>query len=349
MTLINLPRPMAYPPGMRGGAALASAGSAGTIDAAGEYQGLVIQAQEALAITHFGIRPGTVTGTTPADLRIETVGADGLPSGTLWAANTNIVSANLTSNTWQLEALTATANIAKGEFFAAIAQFSSGTSYTLSQLSSFHPDPTGFFCKVGNTGTPARVNATNASLGLALGSSSTTFYCLPGMVAFTVETDTNFNSSSSPNRYGIRFKVPFKCRFRGGSFQSALTGDFTFAIYNDAGTLLGSIAVDGDQYTGLWNGAVVLDDDVTLEKATWYRMTVEATTATNQEVQTLTLPSTDYLSSNPWKENAHLTTWDGATWDDTATTQVPLMHIIVDQIDDGTGTGSTGGGAWTFA
>ena len=348
MTMITLDRPLIYPGGFTATDILLF-GNSGTLDAAGEYVANIYQATEAMTISHAGFRPGTIVGSGAADLRIETVGADGNPSGTLWAANTNIATGALTTDTWALFALTASATIAKGDFFAFVIQYNAGTSLQVGQLgtSSNTTQMSSAYYRVTNTGTPTK-SVPNHFLNAVLGSGATTFYNLPGMMPITAETDPDFNSGSATFRYGIRFKVPFKTRFRGVSFVAGnATGDFTVALYDDAGTLQGSLAVDGD--TPRDGAPFLIDEDIELAKDTWYRATIEATSVTNVELQYITLPSADYISGTPWGANCHLTSWDGAAWDDTNTTFLPLMQIAIDQIDDGTGTGSTGGGAWTFA
>jgi hypothetical protein len=343
MTLVTLPSPIIYPGMLASGSTLFSVGGDTTLDAAGEYVAHIFQARSAMTISHVGFRPSTVTGSGTVDIRIETVGTDGFPSGSLWAANTNIAGTALSSNTWSLQALTASASIASGEWVAVKFVYNSGTSVQTGRFNNAAPRIYGRAYRAINTGTPTQSAYTSAELLAVVGSSSTAFYNLSGMTPATAETDTDFASGSTPNRYGIRFQIPFKARCRGISFNSAQVGDFTAAIYSDAGALLGSIDVDGNNFiTGNDGACFIIDDDVTLNANTWYRATIEATTVTNQEVQTITLPSADYLSGTRWSANAHLTTWNGSAWDDTNTAILPCMNLLLDQIDDGTGSGSGG-------
>lgn len=350
MTLITLPKPIIYPSDF---IQTISAGSANgtTLDAAGEYVAHVYQATEAMTISHVGFRPNAVTGSPTADVRIETVGTDGLPSGTLFGTDTNIVTGTLTT-AWALHALTASASITKGQFFAVKFAYNSGTSFNVSQFASaVTVARSGSFYSVVNTGAATKADFL-ANKHAVLGSSTTTFYAMPGMLPSSGNSENvDFNSGSANTRYGLRFKIPFKARFRGARFASTLQGDFDLLLHNDAGTLLGGISVDGDHYyddsTDGGPGPIIIDDDVTLEKDTWYRCTVAATTVTDQEVQVIVMPSADYISGTPWGANAHLTTWNGSAWSDTATEKVPHMTIVLDQIDDGTGSGS--GGSFTFS
>jgi hypothetical protein len=352
MTLVTLPSPIIYPGMLASGTSLFSVGSDTTLDAAGEYVAHIFQARSAMTISHVGFRPATVSGSGTVDIRIETVGTDGFPSGSLWAANTNIAGTALSTSTWSLQALTASASIATGEWVAIKIGYNSGTSVQTSRFNNATPRIYGRAYRAINTGTPTQSAYASAELIAVAGDSATTFYNLGGMTPATAETDTDFASGSTPNRYGIRFQIPFKARCRGFSFNSDQVGDFNAEIYSDAGALLGGIAVDGNNFIEGNDGACfIIDDDVTLDANTWYRATVEATTVTNQEIQTITLPSADYLSGTRWSSNAHLTTWNGSAWDDTSTAILPCMNLLLDQIDDGAGTGGSSrrGGIYVFS
>src|SRR5688572_2287311 len=62
-----------------------------TLDASGEKIGWVLQAAATGAIDAIWFRTGTVTTGDTVDVRIETVDpSTGLPTGTLWSANTNV-------------------------------------------------------------------------------------------------------------------------------------------------------------------------------------------------------------------------------------------------------------------
>lgn len=337
MALVTLSRPILYP-GMWTNSGLLTISNGATLDAAGEYLAIVFQAHQAMTISHVGFRTATVAGSPTADVRVETVGADGTPSGTLWATDTNIVTATLVSNTFALHALTASASVTKGEFVAIKVAYESGTSAQIAQLGNGWPAWSTASYRVVNTGTPTKAYL-NALTTYAVGSSTSSFYSIGHAMPLTAETDTNFNSGSGTIRYGVRFQVPFKCRFRGLSFVNGTSGDFEVNLYSDAGAELASTAVDGD--FGAFGAPFLVDDDVELAANTWYRAVIEATTVTDVEVQTVTLPSADYISATPWGANAHLTTWNGSAWDDTNTDILPLMNLALDQIDDGAGGGAS--------
>lgn len=313
-----------------------------TLDAAGEYQALIFCAREDMVISHIGFRTGAVSGSPTADVRIETVSATGFPSGTLWNTNTNIVTGALSANTTALHALTASASITKGQIFCIKIAYNSGTSFIIQRLTGFGAAASNLPYEVVNTGTPTRVRP-NGNKIIAVGSSATAFYSLQSLVAATAATSQNFNNTNGARR-GLRFKVPYKCRCVGAiTFVSLATGDFNMALFDDAGAELNgsSTAFDGDHNMNGGTGGVSLffDNPVTLSPDTWYRLAFEPSSVTNHTLYTLTLPSADYRSGTPGGLNHHYTTYASGSWTDSATDQVPMIDLLIDQLDDGASAG----------
>lgn len=348
MTLQTLGSPMLYP----GWVGIASSGPSvttqDTLDAAGEYTAGIFRARETMAISHVAFRVGTVSGSGTLDVRIETVSTtDGLPTGTLWATNTNVAGTTLTTTSWNIVALTATANIAAGDVFCVKLAYNSGTSVVImrgAQLGRMVSP--GFPYKVSNTGTPTKGNIAS-SLALALGSSSSSFYNVIGCMPVTSVSTLNANTSTL-SAHGLRFKVPFKCRCIGICHvsQSATTGEYTYGLYDDAGSELSSssTAVDIDQQQPAAGHQVyrIFDNPVTLDPDTWYRAAIYPTTTTNHNTYGIDMAGVNYMSATPWGANAHYATRStGGSWIDTDTDTQPLMDIIIDQLDDGV---SSGGG-----
>lgn len=348
MTLASIGTAVAWPGISNGMAANPSIATLATLDAAGEYQCFIFQAREAMSITHVGVRFGTATGSPTVDIRIETV-ADGAATGTLWATDTNITTGAITSNAWLLSALTATATIAAGDFYAVKIVYASGTSIAI-------------IAGAGNTGhafnSPfAATNVTgsvvktrlNYMAFLALGSSSTAFYsidsCIPG-ASTTSLSSSAFNNTDSAKK-GVLFQVPFKCRCVGIQwYNSASTlGNYNISIRNgDAtGAEVGSssTAVDGDNTAaGSASQRFYFDNAVELAANTAYRAVVEPSSATNVTLYHYILPSNDYSEAVMGGPNFQYTAFATATWTDTDT-QVPIFDILIDQLDDGAGGGMT--------
>lgn len=334
-------------PGINSGTAAAPAVASSIIsDAGGEYSAVVLCAREAMAISHVGFRVQTATGSPTADVRIETVDATtGLPTGTLWAANTNLVTGAISTG-WNLFALTATANITKGQVFCYKTLYNSGTTLTLNLINGNSQGPCALPYAVQNTGTPTKTILT-ASHALALGSGAASFYHVRGLVPVSAIGGGTFNNTSSARR-GLRFKVPFKCRAVGMRlWPTTAVGDFNIAIFDDAGNELSSssTAFEGDC---LLNAATAItdcyfDNAVTLAADTWYRAAIEPSSATNTNLTTYTMPSSSYAGALPGGANCHYTTYVASSWTDTATDQIPLIDILIDQFDNGVSGGIVGG------
>ena len=114
---------------------------------------------------------------------------------------------------------------------------------------------------------------------------------------------------------------------------------------DDSGAELSSssTAYDGDTSsvsTIPW--LAYFDNNVSLSTGTWYRAVVEPTTTTNCNITTLTTASADYRGATPGDAFHNYTTFTTAGGWVESTTLVPLVDIIIDQIDDGTGSGGGG-------
>lgn len=310
--------------------------------AAGHYTCPVMQAWRDMTITHMGFYPQAATGSPTGTWTIETVSTTtGLPTGTLWNASgggSTVTTGTLVAGTWVLSALAASAVITRGSWFAAKFAMASGTTLSSGKISSFG-GLSNLPYRANSTGSPAK--AVTIPQLLALGDSATTFIPFDQLWPITAWTANSFNNTSSAKR-GVRFQVPFACRATGVRTIQGLGGDYNILITNDAGTDLGStsILVDKDLFmasTGYSN--VFFTTPAVLSPGTSYRLVIEPTSATNCQSIVMTLPTADYRSGMPGGTNYTYTAYTG-TWDDSQTTLVPAMDLIIDQLDDGAGGGS---------
>jgi hypothetical protein len=345
MALVSLPSPICWP-GITGALDTSIAlFTTNTLTAAGHYAAFIFAAREDMAITHVGCRIGTVAGSPTAEVRIETVDTSGLPSGTLWATNTNGTTGTITSDTNILQALTATANITKGQVFCVMIKYASGTSIIVQHTSLNNPVASNLPYRVLNTGTPTKGQLFDCLPTIALGSSSTTFYHVPGTLPVASLTTNAFNNTNSAKR-GLLFTPPMSCRAVGIRWhQNNNAGNYNAVLYDSGGTELSSssTAYDGDHAISSVGGlsTVFFDNPVTLTAGTTYRIAIEPSSATNCNVSTIVLPSANYRGASPAGATANYTTFATATWTDTATDTLPIMDVVIDQLDNGAG----GGGA----
>lgn len=348
-TLVSLPSPFYYP-GLVGSPTSAPAfGVQATLDAAGEYTSFIFVAREDMTVSHVSFRAGAVStsGVVTAEVRIETVDSSGLPSGTLWSTNTNATTAAITSNSNVTTALTASASITKGQIVCVKVIYAAATSIQVMNLGSVSvPTNATLPYFVINTGTPTKtiLNGTSGSFGL--GSSSTTFYSVPGTIPVSAITAGPFNNTSSAKR-GLLFTPPMNARLVGIRwYNSNATGDYDVCVRTGdaAGTEIGSSCTSflGAYGVGVNNAAmtVYFDNAVTLTAGTLYRITIEPTSATNVNVTTWTIVANQF-GGTPAGTTGVYTSAVSGTWTD-STTQQPMMDAILDQIDDGAGGGGGG-------
>lgn len=338
MSLVNISSLSAWPGiiGSLGGAPAIATDA--TLDASGEYVSYVFQAREAMTLSHVGWRTGAVAGSPTADTRIETVGTDGIPSGNLWATNTNIVSGTLSATTWTLHALTASASIAKGDFFAVKVVYASGTSLIVQRITNANNALTNVPYRVTNTsGSAVKSAMAGNGVNFAFGSSTTAFYNLENAYAATTFTASSFSNSAAGAKRGLRFQVPHPCRCAGIRWHnSTQAGDFNAILFNDAGTELSSssTAFEGDR-SALGNAPMIaiFDSPVELTPGNWYRIAIEPSSATNVNVSFFTMPGADYNEAYGLLAGlGHYTTFTTAGgWVDSATDQIPLVEPLLDR------------------
>jgi hypothetical protein len=349
MALVQLLSPIQWPGivGYRDGNSLSSGGD-GLRDAAGEYSAYIMQAVEDMAVTHVALKCSAVSGSPTGEIRFEDVDASGLPSGSLLAANNNVITGTLTT-TVGVHALGATANISRGQIFALMVKYDSGTSFQNQVTARLGNGAPSLPYKVLNTGTPTKAGMT-AMPCLAIGSGATTFYRHPSLLMVNSVGGGTFNNTSGARR-GLRFTAPFDCRVVGiRHYPSNSVGNYNAIFMDDAGSELSSssTAFDGDHNAAsqFYGSDVFFDSPVVIAAGTTYRAVIEPSSATNVNFQTLVLPSTDYRAASPLGTFGHYTAYASAAWDDSATATLPYMDLLIDQIDDGAGGGGSGGEAF---
>lgn len=348
-TLVTIPAPLIYPGIVGAVTGTVALATNTTLTATGHYASVVFVARENMVISHVGFRTGTVSGTTPQiTASIETIdGTTGIPSGSNAGGSTPSAGTTVSSNTYTLLALGGSATLAKGAMFAVKTALTSGTTPSVviqgvSQLTL--PSQTSLPYNVNNTGTPTKSIINGMSL-FALGSSATTFYQMPGALPFNAVGTNAFNNTNSAKR-GLKFSLPFNCRIIGIRFVNGQTGDFNAGIYDASGAGVGSTvtAYDGDNQasSASTTSLVYFSTALSYTAGTTYYAAIEPTSATNSNVSTFTLPSTDYLSATPAGNNGIYSVFATSAWTDD-NTKIPLLDILIDQIDNGAGSGGAGG------
>lgn len=343
MSLITLPDVIRWP-GIGGGANAAIAiAAANLLDVAGKYTAAIANAATAMTISHIGFYPqASSSGVVTAS--IQTL-SSGNPSGTLWNAageGSTGTSGTCTAGTWELVALAAPASISVGQDFAVVITYSSGTSVTTGSLGNNFIEQSQVPYRVTNV-TGSAVKSLGSSLQIAVGSSATVWYPVRNMYPVIAVNQTGFNNTNSAAR-AARFQVPFPCRVIGlRFFVPASGGNFNIILMDDAGSELSSSSTGKTQANAAsalqMAQSVHFDNPVVLAINTWYRAVIEPNSATNFNLVSLQCPSAAYLTGMPGGTNFHYATRASGSWTDTATDTVPMLDLLIDQLDDGVSAG----------
>jgi hypothetical protein len=314
---------------------------------------------DSIASIHF--RLGSVTTGCTVQVRIETV-VNGRPSGTLWATDTSasVVIADTDDNTWKTATLTAAAALTPDDEFAIVIIVTSGTP----NLQFRTPPNNGGFSAPVIAHYPLTLHDTGGGTwgAQSAGWEMIVQYQTAGVVPMIGLDPTTasgtvqaFNSGTSPNERALRFQKPVRCRVKGLRvflFNIAAGADLTFSLWDATGDAdveaLGQATLDGDfALTTTQDGPVDLffASPVTIEADTTYYAGVRADTANNigtGEVANSAVANAllaydgvnaeMYLATRTWTAGA------AGAWTDTTTT-LPLIHLIIDQAEDGVSAG----------
>lgn len=359
MTLIALPTILYYPsipaanPDSDGGGIRPN-----PIDADGEYYGVAFQIPETddgKAINKIGWRTVTVTTGGDIDVRLEGLDSSGFADGVLASANANLVVAvgSGDDDAWFTSALTSSHTVAAGDVLCAITK--RPTSGTFSGNVAAHRRTLKgalFPYEVNNTGADGKTALSLEPPIMAVGYSDGTYLRMPGVWPVDNAATVVFNNASTNAENGLKFQVPFPARIVGmwmwgGSDNAA--ADFSVHLYDSGGVpqdtdanRLATIAVDGqhvatDALAGLQTR--MFTSAVELAKDTVYRLTLEATTANNCRFNYWEVDAAALLQAMPGGSNFTWIEDDGAGgWTDNAT-RLPIMGLLIDKLDDGSGGG----------
>lgn len=322
---------------------LATTGGSTTLDAAGEYHAIAIYAHQDMAISHVFLKLNAVSGSPTADIRIETMDAStGLPSGTLWATNTNIVTGTLTT-TGAAHALTATANVSKGQWFVVKIAYNSGASLQLfSAVAMAIVQSVNY--SIVNTGTPSRGVGTNVSIGI--GPSATQMYHIGGGTYPLISTSGVVNvNNTNGGRIGGRFELPFKAEIHGVR-TALLANDADISIYEDGGGAVSGATGSFDASAAAPSSGLPFTDVIFATPFvptinTRYRAAIVPTTGSNVGLRSWEVTAAGLLTGCPGEGLIHRTDYTtSGGWVETAA-QLPNIDLIIKRLDDGVGGGDS--------
>lgn len=321
------------------------------IDAASEKAGLSMQAPKTGNINKLGFYVAAHTSGATLDCRVETLSATtGLPSGTLFATNTS-GTAVTTAIGWYESTLTASAAVTKGDRIGlVVAQPSSSPgNCAIGDLVNYYGSTSIHSFPFGGNYVSSWAAAQRRPLIFAGYDDSTWGYC-PQNMPITAVTTLSLNTGSTPDEAANRFDVAAPCRVVGARLFLNGAGDsrdFTIVIYDSGSSVVATETFDSGQMgvNGVYWVDYFFDAAVDLSAGT-YRLAVKPTTASNNQVVYVTMPSsTGIRTAMPGGSNVYYSARsDAGAWTDT-TTQYLIAAPLVSGFDDGAGGGGgdTGG------
>lgn len=325
-----------------------------TMDAVNEKLAMVYVASEDFTIDQVGCLLSGCSGTGnphTLDARVETVNTStGLPTGTLWATNTNgtiSIDPNSDDNTWKWVSITADATMSQGDLFAVVMNCTAlavgGTpNIGIQKNTESGHDPYSSFISLTDQGGgyAETVGERPHTFGLKNGSGEWMFIG-PQLFphANSPTSEYTVTSTGSTRRMGAKFQVPFPCSVSGVDFWIELDNDVDVILYDSDGTtaLATKRIYSSLQYVGFEKAfRVVFDSDVSLSANTDYRVVAVGLDATGSPVQAIKLEEAAQARAHDGGENFYLTTHNGTSWTDT-TTEVPLLSLVFNGFDDAAG------------
>lgn len=319
------------------------------IDASGERVAFIVEAPATDSLTGVEFYIDALTTADDLDIRIETVTkttATGYePTGTLWAANTNVtlLSGSQSAASWHSVTLTSSASLTLGDMFAVVIQWTSDTTASGNLEIRSVGNGIVYFPIVKHRTGGSWASDTNARplLGLNFGG---TYYPTIGTASFTTSTATTVTTG---REFGIKFTPPFDCRVIGVFADTRMgTGiSYTVEFYTTQAPGAGTQARAAIQTVTTSNGlhALMLDTQQTLNAGTSYRFTIAPTASTNSFPVKLTYNSAALMEQD-FGPNWHYCEDNGAGgWTDTTTDSLLYFGLLLDQLDDGAGGGGSQG------
>lgn len=308
-----------------------------TLDASAEKCAAVFRVGKAGDIhkIHFYVESNSGTQDVRASLQDVSL-TDGHPDGTADQSGTVSVS----STGWKTVTLGADRTVAVDDLLAAVVDFNSYTSGNINVAAGNTPEWlhtyvdhfTAAWAKQDRVPTVA-LEYSDGSFGETLG-------------LFSVRIgDVTIQTGTTPDEVAARFRLPFPVQVAGlACLTRAIAGTPQMILYNDASSALATAAAqdpDTLRSTSGWT-AFRFSSSISLTANTWYRAAFKPTTAADVRPVYGDAVSAAALDQMPGGQDFY---WsqrtDAGSWTDT-TTRRPMIALLLDAFDDG--TGGAGGG-----
>lgn len=337
-------------------------GTTYVLDSTGDKVGVVFYAPKAGDISKISFPTRTVTTGADVDVRIETVDmTTGNPSGTLWATNTNVTQTILSSddNTTFTVTLTANATVARGDVVAVVISMSGAGNMQIATASNLLFSLGVPYALFHNGTSWSKQDQPLPFFGVEYSDGS--YAPIPHLCPISAITNYNPSSSTNPNHYALRFRLPFPATVWGAWIAADLDKDSSLLLVADnwdgtTGAALDQVSFDPDvrRVAAITRFYVPFDSGaVTLAANTTYRLVFRPDSTAASAIYTISVGD-----ANRWGQFSAGTAFylstannpnDSTDWTDT-TTERPLWGLLLGGADDATGSsgikanrGMTGG------
>lgn len=326
------------------------------ITSATDKFGFIFAAPKTGSMTGVIFHTGTVTSGAnfTIEIRLETIGTDGFPTGTLVSTTTNItqVITDASDDTWFDVTFTSPASLTIGERYALVMQVSSGTPTTfgLRQYGSGSGVPlTGIPWSALYNGSAWAINTSNSAMTGSIKYSGGDYPYSPAFIPGVYIASTLFNSTSTPDVRGMKVNFPAPVKVCGFAANIDLDGTAIIKLYDSDGTsVLRSYDFASANYPPITSSKTVraqFSSPVTLSANTNYWLGLEPTSSTDLALGELTPPNTSaYTGGFHQTYGIYATAKDPSStgsWTNSSATAIPMMGLILCGHDDGAATGAT--------
>lgn len=331
------------------------------LDASGKKIGIIWQAPEAATITHLGVRYGVRTGTPPVHkISLQSLGTTGLPSGTILgggspASATFTPPADATWNgTWQWVALSNSYAAARGELFAVVIEYSSGT-VDGSNNSSFTYIWDGSFGTNNRSGFP--YTALNSGAGFAKelsGTPVTGWKSASQVYGAPIQSFAATTTGGANHRIARRIILPagsgatkqiVGLRFPADNPSAGTT--WKIGLWKTDNTELQALSIDSDAAgrNSLGMHCEFMFDEATLSDldfGTAYYLGIQRDGSSNFTIHGLSFAAANDMKAMSGGDGLYLATYDGSSWTETTTTMPYIEPIFADWTEPAGGGGGLG-------
>lgn len=261
------------------------------VDASGEKAAFIIKIARTGTLNKIGFRTGAMVQTQNVRVSFQDVSTStGVPDDTTDQFR-DVSVGDTDDNVWKETGLITSdgtdtgtkRSVTKGDFIAVVFEQASFNSGDILRVSATSQNLGDYYCALKTSGSWAKISlCPNLALYYDDGAGGSSVYYIGALSCVTTATTQAFNSGSSPNKRGLKFK--FETAVYTTGVQALLIGgssnDCQFKLYDASGTLLQTSATnDGDitrgstrVFTYYW------PTDQLLAANTYYHIMIEPTT-----------------------------------------------------------------------